>query len=690
MPSASPAPRLSERTFLALAALLLGALVLGAYENAWHVGFLRDAAYILGKDPRIRAATWENVRLAFAQGYWWPSFQADLYRPATTLSFMLDGELFGHVDAPEGHHAVNLALHFANALLVLLIARRLMPDSRGVALIAAAIFAVHPLATEAVTYLVGRSDELAAIGILAGLLFHLRATRLSIVGVALASTLAAFSKESGVLLVAVLLLHDAFISRRVNIASWLAAAIPALGFVIARHMALRDSPFFGWPFVDNPLVAATLVQTVLTAGKVFLHGLGLAFFPRTLSVDYSYDAISVFGAGGLQDALCVLGLIVAIALTVGGIVLRPRAPIPAFATLLFLGLLVPTSSVIFPIGAIFAERFLYLPLAAFALGAAWAIDHLARIHARAPVVAAALITLAFAIRTHARNDDWRDELSLYQSAAEATPNSFKVHRVLAGLLWNRGPSEENADAAIAEGNRARAILEARPLSLDQRDGWLELELGNYERAKGEFRRAAHDEPAALTHLQRSLTLLEKAAEVDAFGAQRAREQKLAHGAKPEEVRAPANPRVQLALFEIDMDLQKLPEADQAATAARAAIPLAPEPYVAAARLDLAQEDLDGAAVELVQALILDRQSLAAWGPLHSVYAALGHEEAIASASQGPTLDPKNPLVRHHLDRACNDLVKQLSQAHELEGARIVYDRCVEEFARTKEQLGARP
>ncbi|MBS2031936.1 MAG: hypothetical protein JST54_28825 [Deltaproteobacteria bacterium] len=687
MPSASPAPRLSDRTYLALAALLLGALVLLAYENAWHVGFLRDAAYILGKDPRIGSATWENVRLAFAQGYWWPSFQADLYRPATTLSFMLDGALLGHVDAPEGHHAVNLALHFANALLVLLIARRLMPDSRGVALIAAAIFAAHPLATEAVTYLVGRSDELAALGILAGLLFHLRGSR---VGVLLASTLAAFSKESGVLLVAVLLLHDALISRRANLASWLAAAIPAIGFVIARLVALRDSPFFGWPFVDNPLVAATPVQTVLTASKVFLHGLGLAIFPRALSVDYSYDAIPVFGAGGVEDALCVIGLIVAIALVVGALLLKKRAPIPAFATLLFLGLLVPTSSVLFPIGAIFAERFLYLPLAAFALAAAWTLEHLTRLHVRAPVAIAAALTLAFAIRTHARNDDWHDELSLYRSAAEATPNSFKVHRVLAGLYWNRGPSEENADAAIAEGNRALAILEARPLSLDQRDGWLELELGSYERAKGEYRRAAHDEPAALTHLQRSLTLLERAAEVDAFGAQRAREQKLAHGAKPDEVRATANPRVQLALFETDMDLQKLPEADQAATAARAAIPLSPEPYVAAARLDLAQEDLDGAAVELVQALILDRQSQAAWGPLHSVYAALGHEEAITSASQGPTLDPKNPLVRHHLDRACNDLVKQLSAAHELESARVVYDRCVEEFACAKEQLGARP
>ena len=680
---------MTERAYLALASLLLGALVLIAYENAWHVGFLRDAAYILGKDPRIRALSRENVRLAFAHGYWWPSFQADLYRPATTLSFMLDGAIFGHVDAPEGHHAVNLALHLANAILVLLIARKLVPDSRRVALIAALIFAVHPVATEAVTYLVGRSDELAAFGILAGLLFHLRGSR---VGVLFASTLAAFSKESGVLLIAVLVLHDVLISRRVNIASWLAAAIPAIGFVIARHFALRDSPFYGWPFVDNPLVAATPIQTVLTASKVLLRMLGLAFFPRTLSVDYSYDAIPVFGAGGIQDALCILGLLVAIALVVGAILLRKRAPIPSFATLLFLGLLVPTSSVLFPIGAIFAERFLYLPLAAFALGAAWALEHLSRFHARAPIAIAAVVTLAFAVRTHVRNDDWHDELTLYRSAAEATPNSFKVHRALAGLLWNRGPSEENADAAIAEGALALAILDAHALSLDQRDGWLELELGTYERVKGEYRRAAHDEPAALTHLQRSLTLLDRAAEIDAFGAQRAREQRLAHGAKPEDVHAKPNPRVQLSLFETDMDLQKLPEADQAATAARAAAPLSPDPYVAAARLELAQENLDDAAVELVQALILDRQSQAAWGPLHSVYAALGHEEAIASATQGPTLDPKNPLVRHHLDRACNDLVKQLAQAHELEGARAVYDRCVdpEEFNCAKDTLGARP
>ena len=88
-----------------------------------------------------------------------------LYRPVTTFSYLLNYSVFGNADRPAGYHVVNWLLHTANVWLVfglaVRIGRRFWP-----AAFAAALWAVHPLGTEAVTNIVGRADLLAAFGVL--------------------------------------------------------------------------------------------------------------------------------------------------------------------------------------------------------------------------------------------------------------------------------------------------------------------------------------------------------------------------------------------------------------------------------------------------------------------------------------------------------------------------------------------
>src|SRR6185369_7523116 len=133
-----------------------------------------------------------------------------LYRPMTTLSFLANWTVLGNEARPFGYHLVNLLLHLGCSVAVLALFRRL-GMAAGAATIAAALFAVHPVTTEAVANVAGRADLLAALGVLLGVLCHARAAAArgsariawdaALVG---SSVIAVFSKESGVVLLPLL------------------------------------------------------------------------------------------------------------------------------------------------------------------------------------------------------------------------------------------------------------------------------------------------------------------------------------------------------------------------------------------------------------------------------------------------------------------------------------------------------
>ena len=162
------ASRMSDRSFLtylrprhALALALLAGLALAAYANSFRAGFAQDNQALILEDPRLRVASSENLGLILHQTYWWPKAESGLYRPVTTLSYLLNYAILKNAASAAGYHWINLLLHVINAYLVYLLAslllRRFWP-----AFFTAALWALHPVCTESVTNIVGRADELAA------------------------------------------------------------------------------------------------------------------------------------------------------------------------------------------------------------------------------------------------------------------------------------------------------------------------------------------------------------------------------------------------------------------------------------------------------------------------------------------------------------------------------------------------
>ncbi len=708
-----------------LAAVLgLGLVGVLAYWNSFHGALVRDGQLLVSDDPRVHELSWLNLRLIFEKSYWWPHSATNAYRPATTLSYLVNWTLFGSGGRPEGYHVVNLLLHWTNASLLFLLARRRLAHV-GSAWVAAALFTVHPVQTEAVTYTAGRADELVACAVLAGLMCHLRASEASgarrwlwLGLLAFAAWVGAFSKETGILLVAALALHDwVFVSpplvgsmrerltaMRKQMAGYIAVLPAAAALLVARYyVVVRGSPLYGESFVENPISHSGRVQGFLTAVGVQARLLGLLVFPRHLSSDYSYNQVPLYGgaASWRENALCWIGLATVLILLLLAARRVRTSPSFAFGTFFFFGMQLPTANILFPIGSIMAERFLYLPSFGFCLAVAPALLRLGSgLAARLPQAARTLATLAppalalsaLGARTWIRNIDWQDGVSLWRSTVDASPDSVKARAGLAAALLERGATEANIDAAIASAEQGLAILDTRPLSPDRRGNQLDGELGRLYRLKGELLRARGADDEAWRFFERSWSVLTRAREVDAWVDQASRQARIQHGASPKDVPDVGNHELYLDLFRVGADLQRWPEATEAAAYARTLAPLDPNTHLAMARAHLASGDFDEAAVSVIESLVVDSGDAEAWTEIQNIYGALGVDNAVFDGSRGRGFNTGLPKVRDHVTRACVELIRLLLQAKNVESARIVYDRAMDPGGLNcrAEALGPRP
>ena len=485
------------------AAVALFLITLLGYSNSFASGFAKDNQVLLLADPRIQKVSAENISLILQHTYWWPNGEAGIYRPFTTLSYLLNYAVLGNGSQPAGYHWINFSLHFANVLLVFALVLRLLARRAGAsrtALCIAALWAVHPLLTESVTNIVGRADLLAAFAVLSGFLMYLNATEttgaqsiLWFTGLAAATAVGVFSKESAIVLPGVIFLYELVGregGRRLRIQAFpkmlwgcLATLVPIAAMLWQRATVLSASPPAQFPFVDNPITGATFWIGRLTAIKVLAPSyLWLAFWPMKLSSDYSYSEIPV-AHGDLNDWIAWLAVAAALAATV---MLYGRNRLAFFfACFAFLNLL-PVSNLLFPIGTIMAERLMYLPLVGLLACTVIAISTAAerfRIPRAVPVVLVCLLVAGFSIRTRIRNLDWTNDLTMASATVQTSPHSFRSHEGLAYELFRADPNHANIDRVVAEADQSLAILGRLPDDLDEFKAWNLAAL--YHVAKGD-------------------------------------------------------------------------------------------------------------------------------------------------------------------------------------------------------------
>ena len=381
--------------------------------------------------------------------------------------------------------------------------------SPSVALAAAALFAVHPLHTDAVSSVVGRADVLAALSSLLVFWLHRRAGRVSAVLAATALLLGLLCKESAIVILPVVVVAD---WRRGELRQ---RAAHYIGYAIAFAVAELARWYVVGDLGSPPVTAANALAPLAWPGRawaglgLFAHALGLHALPLELLPDYGPNV--VVPAAGFVSPLVGLGA----ALLLGYVIVRHRRdPAPwadAAALVLVPGLLACNVLVALP-GA-FAERWWYLPSAGVCLLAAAAAEVLGRgllRRAWLPWAGWAVIVAGFMILTVRRNRDWRSDEALFVSAVVTAPQGAFAQFQLGFIL----DQQERLDEALLH---YRAAEQLQP-------GWSEphaaaavvlARLGHDADAEAAFGRmlaAGHVSARARGNYARFLTVRGRAAE----------------------------------------------------------------------------------------------------------------------------------------------------------------------------------
>ncbi|UFS69715.1 glycosyltransferase family 39 protein [Geomonas sp. RF6] len=363
------------------------------------------------------------------------------YRPLIALSYFLDARIFGH--SPFLMHLENVLIHGANVVLLYLLACRLLGTAvPRLPFLAALVFAVHPVNSEAVSWIAGRTDPLAAVFVLGSALSLCRGAEtgrarytvlsvlLLLVGVMAKETAILFVPASFVLLFCWRTLHpercDRFRQQVTVLAGLYLCLCAGAAVVLASRLGGHNS-------------AAKLAAGV--TGGAMLHGLdSLVLF---LSVWGFYLKKMVF-----PWPLCF-------AITS----VSPWYAVPGAAALLLLGCARKRSPwfLLFCTGAFFllpailvgvldmtwtvvAERYLYLPCAFFSIAVVGYLHEVAQRLRLRPMAAPALWLLfaAAALSTVQRTTVWHSNLSLFTDTVSKTPDFGMLHNELAAALATSG------------------------------------------------------------------------------------------------------------------------------------------------------------------------------------------------------------------------------------------------------------
>jgi tetratricopeptide (TPR) repeat protein len=514
-PDAAPRRWWEDRRWLAAAVAALTAL---AYVNAAPAALVFDDSTVVEDNPHLAGVA--HVPRLFAEtAREGVGGQRRLYRPVAMSTLALDHTLYG--GRARGYHLTSIGLHVATTVLLFVLLGALGAGAPGAAL-AAAVFGVHPIHTEAVDVAFNRSEILACLGVVSALLWtwrwRPRDPRIAWAGAGAIFLLALLSRESAVSLpvIVVLALWLLRPEPRMDGRGW-ALALAAFAVSFAVYLAMRQAA------VGEP--AGGILRSIGSEGmggaEAPLHRLTLVaatvrdywrmvVWPWPLRASYEDYALR-----GAASALALHAALLAVAAAA-----RRRAPAVTLGIAFFYVAILPSTRLLAD-PALLAERFAYLPSAGLAIPLAFGLTALARrVGTGAVAGGTAVLVITLGAVTLHRNAEWRSREALWEAEYRRGPDDW---RVLLNLSQVRLAQQRFAEAValcdrgIALGRAESAFHANRGLAL--------AALGQEEEAVRSLRAAASAGDAAayanLGRLYASTGRLPLAEE--AFGAAIARE-----------------------------------------------------------------------------------------------------------------------------------------------------------------------
>lgn len=423
----------ARRRWAPVATLALLALA-GTVTTIGH-DFTYDDRAVVFENDRVHALS--HLPRLFMETYWPPRYGGDGYRPIVMSLFTMQW-VVGH-GAPWLFHLVNILLAVATVLAVYWCALAMLP--RFGALVAGALFAVHPVHVEVTGNVVGQSELIVALclAVAVGLYVRRRAEPALAGGDVCAITalfaVALFTKEHAVVLPPLLLAAEATVIRgdgwrtRVRMLRplFLAFTAVSLAYLYVRGLVQPDIAGF-LPFPVFRFLKMSATDRVGTMMNEMPRIAQLILLPTHLSADYSPADVRIAEGPALSQ---LPGLFICVATVVLMITLHRRAPVVSFGLAWITIAFLPVSNLLVPAGFVTAERTLFFPSVGAVLMAG-ALAERIRTHAapaRRGLAAAALAMLLVAglARTIDRQRIWKNNDAFFVALIHDAPNGYRAH-----------------------------------------------------------------------------------------------------------------------------------------------------------------------------------------------------------------------------------------------------------------------
>lgn len=474
-----PKARAKDNTLLFY--IILAVIAFAVYANSLSNEFVfDDESVVLGDESLTKLS---NIPKYFTGEQGFHKVIGRYYRPVVSASYNIDYTLWGL--KPFGFHLTNVLIHVINVLLFFRLLMLMFSGSKskfrdyGV-LIGAVLFALHPIHTEAVAWVSGRTDSLSCTFFLASFIYYFKFSsnenNRNLILALLFYFLALLSKEMAITLPAVIILYDLVVNKnslssafKEKLKIYSAYIVLSVLYFVLRWAVLRDVPqresyfyFYGKDFATAFL---TMFQTIPIYFK-------LAVFPYGMLYHYGGYLPYVSSPFDITVLFTVVFLLV---MGFASYYLYSRMSVVSYSIMFFFITLLPVLNIV-PTMNFMADRFLYIPSAFLSFAViAVILKYYTPEKSGLVITVSAVVLFAFGFMTFSRNADWKTNDILFMSG-EGKPGTV-LYVNIGNIYANKG------DYKKAEIYYRKAIeLRIGSVLANNNLGKLFLISGNYDSA----------------------------------------------------------------------------------------------------------------------------------------------------------------------------------------------------------------
>ncbi|MCX5714186.1 MAG: tetratricopeptide repeat protein [Candidatus Omnitrophica bacterium] len=478
--SLDTSPKISQNKkvlFISIALIIILGCI--AYASSLSGKFVWDDELLIKNNVFIRNLP--GIEIFFKTKIFAEGCEATyFYRPLQIVTYALDYAIWKF--NVVGYHITNTLLHILVALCIYWLVNILYKDNK-LSFLASALFVVHPIHTEAVSYISGRADSLSVFFMLLCFIIYIKQVDRDSISIPsyilllFTYTLALLSKEMSMILPLLLLFYHFVFRKKIKVVEFLSL----LG-ILAIYTAIRLT-YLKSISLSPQFDSDTMFGRLPGFFVAILSYIRLLFLPFSLHMDYGTKLF------GFTDPSVLIGIIITITILTFAYLKRNNKVILFSIGLFFLALF-PVSN-LYKINAYMSEHFLYLPSIGFFILIAYLLIILYndKRHKALGLTLTIVYLLFYTALTIKQNYYWKEPLAFYDRTIKLAPDSTKAYNNRGILYENKG----NHDQAISDWNKAIQITPDYAQAYNNR-GSVNAGKGNDDQAIADFDKVIQIKP----------------------------------------------------------------------------------------------------------------------------------------------------------------------------------------------------